>query len=347
MKLEIVETTFSTTDSITIAFKGNKTIDYKPGQHGVFTFDINGEKLTRTYSFHTLGGIDSNLAITIRSVENGKVSNFIRTNKIKEVELETITGSFFLEPSPETKRHLVMLAAGSGITPIMAMIRGVLYKESQSSITLIYSNRNYQRIIFRNELNQLEHEFPNRLKIHHVLTQDENIPADFPVFHAGRLPRLVIRKLIKTIQSQTSYPTEYYLCGPFPFMELIEDSLGSLSIDRTKIYKEHFFIPEARDASIDFSNLPPREILLKLGHEEKLLVVDGGKSILQAALQNNIRLTHSCTEGQCGMCRAYVLNGEVRLRKNHVLTAEELNAGQVLLCQGFPVSDDISIKPIN
>lgn len=348
MKLEIAEITFSAPDAITLRFKGNKKLEhYKPGQHGVFLFDVNGEKLTRTYSFHTVAGIDSDPAITIRAVENGTVSNFVINNRAADVALESISGSFFLEPSPKTKRHLIMFAGGSGITPIMAMIRAALYNEPQSSISLIYSNRNYRRIIFRDELIRLANAFPDRLKIHHVLTENENVPADFPVFYKSKLSRFIIRRLINIIHSEISYNTEYYLCGPHGFMELIGESLNSLDVDSARIYKEHFFIPETIDPCLDFSNLPPREVLIKFSDAEKLLVVNGGKSILQAALQNNIKLTHSCSEGQCGMCRAFLLTGEVRLRKNHVLTDDELKAGQVLLCQGFPVSDNVSVRPIH
>lgn len=346
MKLEIAETTSPTPDSITLRFRSDKIPDhYKPGQHGIFRFNINGEKLTRKYSFHTVAGIDSDLAITIRCLENGTVSNFLVTRKHVDVELESVSGSFYLQPCPGTKRHLVMFAGGSGITPIMAMIRAVLYQEPQSSIALIYSNRSYERIIFRDELTSLANEFSGRLKIHHVLTENESVPAEFSVFYKSRLSRLIIRKLIKMIHSEISYCTEYYLCGPLGFMELVGDALNSLNIDSDRVHKEHFFFPQTSDTSLD--NLPPTEVVIKIGSEEKLVMVEGGKSILQAALLNNIRLTYSCAEGQCGRCRAFLLTGEIKLRKNHVLSDDELKAGQVLLCQGFPVSDNVSVRPIH
>jgi len=348
MKLQIARRTFPTPDSVTLHFRNGKTLQrYKPGQHGVFTFNVNGERITRTYSFHTVSGVDPDPAITIRTVENGKVSTFARSNKIGEVELEKISGSFYIEPSGETQRHLVMFAGGSGITPIMPMIRAVLHKEQPSSISLIYSNRNFESIIFRRELAQLENEFPHRLKILHILTRETNIPPDFRVFCRGRLSRLVLRKLLKAIQSEITHTTEYYLCGPFHFMELIRESLASLNIDSARIHQEDFFIPETSATSLDVSTLLPREVIIKLPDEEKLLFVDAGKSILQAALQSDIKIKYSCTEGQCGMCRAFLLSGEVKLRKNHVLTEEELKDGEILLCQGFPLSDNVSVRPVN
>lgn len=348
MKLQIIERTFPTPDSVTLRFKPDKTLEhYKPGQHGVFTFNVNGENITRTYSFHTVSGFDPDPSITIRAVEDGKVSTFVRSNEIEQVGLEKITGSFYVEPSGETQRHLVMFAGGSGITPIMAMIRAILLNERRSSISLIYSNRDFASIIFRRELAQLESEFPHRLKILHVLTRETNIPADFRVFCRGRLSRLVVRKLLKAIHAEITYATEYYLCGPFQFMELIRDSMTSLNIDSAQIHQENFFIPETSGTSLDISTLLPREVIVKFPDEEKLLLVDAGKSILQAALESNLKVTYSCTEGQCGMCRALLLSGEVKLRKNHVLTEEELKRGEILLCQGFPLSDQVSVSPVN
>lgn len=348
MKLSIVEKSFPTPDSVTLRFKTDNTLDhYKPGQHGVFTFNVNGENITRTYSFHTVSGFDADPSITIRAVENGVVSTFVLSNETEKVELEKVTGSFYVEPSDGTQRHLVMFAAGSGITPIMAMIRAILLNERRSSISLIYSNRDLESIIFRGELAQLESEFPQRLKVIHVLTRETNIPADFPVFCRGRLSRLVVRKLLKAIQAQITHATEFYLCGPFQFMELIRESLSSLNIDSAQIHQENFFIPETSGTKLDISTLLPREVIIKLADEEKLLFVDAGNSILQAALRSDIKITYSCTEGQCGMCRALLLSGEVKLRKNHVLTEEELKHGEILLCQGFPVSDNVSVRPVN
>ena len=174
MKLEIAERTFPTPDSVTLRFAGKKTLEnYKPGQYGIFTFHVDGDKFTRTYSFHPVSDIDSDPAITIRRVGNGKVSTFVHSNTVPQVKLEEITGAFYVEPSQETKHHLVMFAGGSGITPIMAMIRAILEREHQSSISLVYSNRNHESIIFQGELGRLENKFPQRLKILHVLTQQD------------------------------------------------------------------------------------------------------------------------------------------------------------------------------
>ncbi len=236
-----------------------------------------------------------------------------------------------------------MFAGGSGITPIFSMIRSLLYGEPRSTVSLIYSNKTYHKIIFNRELNTLQAEFPKRLRVYHVITQDDNIPAEFPVFYKGRLSKLIAKKILKTILAEANYHVEYYLCGPHSFMQLIEEVIRSVSEDHLKIHKEHFFIPN-QEPVFDPTVFPDREIILHVKNEERLLTVKSGKSILQASLESGIQVPYSCIEGQCGTCRAKLISGEVKLRKNHILTEDELKDGQILLCQGFPASDGITIR---
>jgi ring-1,2-phenylacetyl-CoA epoxidase subunit PaaE len=318
---------------------------YKPGQHGVFSFSVGENNLTRTYSFHTSPHVDDEVAITIRAVEGGLVSNFLTNTSPDRIQisLEKIEGGFTLEPSQDVKRHLIMFAGGSGITPIFSMVRSLLHNEPSSTVSLIYSNKTYNKIIFNKELQTLEAEFPTQLKVYHVITQDENVPADFPVFYKGRLSKLIVKKIIKTILAEVSYHVEYYLCGPYLFMQLIEETIRVIGAHRPNINKEHFFIPDQTPA-FDPATLPDREIILLIKDMERAITVKSGRSILQASLESGIQVPYSCTEGQCGTCRAKLIGGEVKLRKNHILTDAELNDGQILLCQGFPVSDGITIK---
>lgn len=346
MELQIIRISKPTEDSVSLWFKReSKLINYKAGQHGIFSLTVGDIKVTRTYSFHTSPYVDDEVAITVRAVEDGLVSNFLANaspDKI-QLELEQISGEFTLVPSQDVKRHLTMFAGGSGITPIFSMIRTLLHDEPRSTVSLIYSNKTYNKIIFNKELQRLEAEFPSRLRVYHVITQDENVPADSPVFYKGRLSKLIAKKIIKTILTEVNYQVEYYLCGPYLFMQLVEETIRSISADRLNINKEHFFIPD-QTLAFDHTAFPDREIILLVKSEEKALTVKRGRSILQASLESGIQVPYSCTEGQCGTCRATLISGKVKLRKNHILTEEELRDGQILLCQGFPVSDGITIK---
>lgn len=345
MKLEIVSKSRPTSDSVSLYFKKPKELDkYKPGQHALLSFRINEQLFKRTYSFHTLYEMDEHLGITVRAVEGGIVSNYLQNvNGNSEIHLDGISGDFTLQSAPDIRRHVIMFAGGSGITPIYSMLKEALHNEPMSTISLIYSNKIHSRIIFKDELSTFEKKFPERLKIFHILTQEENVTSEVPVFCRGRLSKLITKKLLKSILAENNSGVEYYLCGPYPFMQLIEETIRGLMPDETKIFKEHYFIPE-QTSGFDYTTLPQREVIIQTQDEEKLLIVPSGKSILQAALENKITLPYSCTEGQCGRCRACLVSGEVKLRKNHILTEEELKEGQILLCQGFPISEGVTIK---
>jgi ring-1,2-phenylacetyl-CoA epoxidase subunit PaaE len=345
MQMQILRTEKTTTDSISVYFKRPENFKgFKPGQHGLFSFQINGASIARTYSFHTAPH-EELLGITVRSVADGIVSNYLLNAKDSlTIDLQEVSGNFTIEPSSEIKRHLIMFAAGSGITPILSIIKSVLRDEPRSTISLIYSNKSYDRIIFKNELHQLEDRFPERIKIHHVLSQSENLPADFPVFYKGRLSPLITKKVIKGILAERDYRPEYFTCGPESFMDLVSTTVRAIGSGRPGVRKEVFFVPSKKMDFFDFSSLRDQEIIVDTNGEETLVIVKGGKSILQACLEQGIKLPFSCTEGQCGTCKARLISGEVKLRKNHILTGEELNQGQILLCQGFPLSDGVTIK---
>lgn len=131
--------------------------------------------------------------------------------------------------------------------------------------------------------------------------------------------------------------------GPHALMAILASTIRAIDPGRPRVKREIFYVPSKKNP-FDFSTLSDREISIQTQGEEKLVIVKRGQSILQAALEQRIKVPFSCTEGQCGTCRAKLLSGEVKLRKNHILTDEELNEGQILLCQGFPVSDGITIS---
>lgn len=320
--------------------------DYKSGQYGNFSFSIGQERINRTYSFHTSSLTDEQLAITIRSVKDGKVSNYLLSaGKETDVELLDVGGQFFVEPSQNGKRHLVMFAGGGGITPIMAMIRTVLHAEPESIVSLIYANSSYDRIIFREELRELEHQFLTRFNLLQVISSPSNLPDHFPVFYQGRLSKLITKKVVKNLMVSNPLPTEFYLCGPHAFMTMIEDSLKTMTIDSNVIRKENFFIPNAA-GEFDVSMLPSTEVIVRWNGFDRLVPVSTGVSILDGAMKAGITLPHSCKEGACGSCRAQLISGDIKLRKNHILSEAELGQGQVLLCQGFPASHNVVVQPL-
>lgn len=342
MYLKIIRTKTVAENAVSIYFEKPDAFAVKAGQHGLFSFSINGERFKRTYSFHTAPD-ESELGITVRAINNGIVSNFLQNIRpANSIQLEAIGGSFTLEANSTQKRHLIMFAAGAGITPIFPMIKTLLVHEPQASLSLIYSNKNSHRIIFRDELHSLQAAFPDRLKVYHVLTQPESAPADFSIFYKGRLSLLITRQILKKIRSEVENSIEYFACGPNDLMDIVERAIRTVD-PVASLQKEVFFTGNAQ-TEFDFDGLVDREIILHVGGDEKLVIVKRGQSILQATREHNISVLFSCTEGQCGTCRAKLISGDVKHRKNHILTLDELNAGYILLCQGFPVSDGVTIR---
>lgn len=346
MKLKIVNRTYPTIDSVSLTFlKPFSNFFYHAGQHANFTFTINGVATSRTYSLSSSPDFDTDLTITVRLVKDGLVSSLLVSNRIDEIELNDVGGKFFVIPSKNKKRHLIMLAGGSGITPVISMIRTILKNECESSISLIYSNRSYDSILFRDEISRLSKKYSNSFHVYHVLTQQHDSPPDFPVFFKGRLSKLILKRLLKNIAVQIPVESEYYMCGPFGFIQLGDETLKAMDVSASKIFSEVFYTPELPDTS--FLYLPGQEVILDMKDGERLLDVKMGQNILEAALSENITLAHSCKQGLCGVCRAVLISGEVKLRANHVLSEDEINSRQILLCQSFPFTNDVTVKPIN
>lgn len=345
MNLQITGFTHATPDAVTIRFKGpDNAIQYKAGQHGSFTFKIADQEYTRMYSFHTSPRIDDDLAITVRAIDGGIVSTHLVKdgNASIDVKLNGVYGDFFVEPRENSERHLIMFAGGSGITPIISMIRTVLHHEAGSVVTLVYSNRNRSRIIFEQELTELENTYSGRLNVLHVLS-DEPESDNHNVFYRGQLSRLIAKKIIKQARESVDLLSEIYVCGPFGFMQLVEEAALALGIDQQFIFKEHFFIP-SETANNDWLNLPSRKVIVKREGIEQTVEAGAGKSILQAALESGMQMSFSCTEGQCGLCRAWLHSGKVLMRKNSALSEKEIEDGQVLLCQSFPETDNVVVE---
>lgn len=347
-KSQIKRVGYPATDTITLYLDQIGGLgSYLPGQHLMVSCQLNGQRLTRTYSLCTSPEIDSEAAITIRRIPEGKLSGYLvdQAKQGMELEIDGPFGGFTTKPDPEKERHLILLAAGSGITPLFSILRSILYREPRSHISLIYTNRSFDRIIFYQQLQELEQQFSKRFRIYHALSNSENLPEDLTPFYKGSLSRLVLKKQIKTLLEEGQQFPEFYLCGPAGFMQIAEEAIVSLGIAPENIFKEHFFLPEAKPET-DFSSLPERVVRIDWQERKYPVVVPGGKSILQASLEEGILLPHSCQEGQCGLCRSRLIKGEIKMRHNFILDSEELAAGQVLLCQGFPLTDDVEVQPI-
>jgi len=324
----------------------NELSSYKPGQYLSLSALVDNDLESRSYSINTSPFQDDDVAVTFRVIPGGKFSKYLTENAREGlmVALDGPFGDFTLVPSHGAKKHYAFFAGGSGITPIVSMIRSVLYNEPDSIISLVYANRRFNKIIFREEIEILTKVFEERFFVYHAISETDDIPTDFNTFYKGRLSKLITKKLVKDLMSKSESQIEYYMCGPFGFMEMITESLVSLNVGAEYIHKEYFYVPHSSNV-VDFNSLPTTEVIIRWKDQDRLVEVAPGESILQSALSSGINLPHSCKAGQCGMCRSLLISGEVEMRKNHILTPDEMKDGQVLLCEGFPTSNNVVVIP--
>lgn len=346
LNLKVKEVVKETEDAVTLVFeKPVDPVSYKSGQFLTLIIPINGEKLRRSYSLCSAFGVDEEMAVTVKRVTHGKVSNFVADNLHANTLIEVMQpmGNFVFQPDYHKKRDIVLLGAGSGITPLMSILKAALNQEPQSNVYLVYGNRNENSIIFKNQINSLKQEHGERLKVIHVLSQPIN-PGTVP---SGRLNRSLIIKLLESFNSLSKEKAEYYVCGPEGMMDEALEALKILNVHNEQIHKESFITSgaEAKSGQVVPENQSgPKEVTIIYQGSEYKVTVPEGKSILQSALDEDIDLPFSCQSGLCTACMGKCTSGKVHLEEQDGLSENEINAGFVLTCVGHPVTGDVVIE---
>ncbi|MCF6404839.1 iron-sulfur cluster-binding domain-containing protein [Chitinophaga filiformis] len=334
-----------TENVVTIVFntEGHPLV-YKPGQFINVTLVIDGVSVTRSYSLSSLPDKDLQPAITVKKVPGGIMSSYIVDNadQIKNWQVTGPFGSFSPTSDTYNADHVVLLAGGSGITPLFSIGRSLIDKSTTTSITLVYSVRSKDEIIFRQAIEDWAIQHPERVKIHYAISQpgDSNIQATSII--KGRINKLVSRKLIKSAVGDTLDAAHYFICGPSGLMNMHKDMLGAQQVPDDNIYME-WFSPEPAADQVD---LPAemQEVLLHFYEQSNLLEVHPGKTILTAALEEKIPLPYSCKVGTCGVCAARITSGKVNMVSNYALRKADLEAGLILLCQSYPLTEDVTVE---
>jgi ring-1,2-phenylacetyl-CoA epoxidase subunit PaaE len=290
---------------------------------------------------------DKELCVTVKRVANGKVSNYLNDNLRIGQELEVMEpmGSFALDLRP-VQRHVILIGAGSGITPLMSIAKAVLRMESSSIVSLLYGNRNQESIIFKTALEEMQQQYAGRFRVMHVLSQ----PSTGWTGLTGRLNRSLAIKLINELPKLDVYRTDYYLCGPVGMMEEMEQALGLLYVPKEKIHKESFA------AAVEATPKPAEKVeetdgtiktqivtIIYEGSEYKVKV-EPNQSILDAGLDMDIDLPYSCQSGLCTACRGKCVSGKVMMEEEDGLSEYEMKEGYVLVCVGHPLTSDVVIE---
>lgn len=309
-----------------------RRIHYEAGQFITLVFTHHHEEIRRSYSLSSSPD-EGLLAITIKRVANGEISRFMLTKVAQGDVLHALepAGRFVLR-HPEEEKDILMFAAGSGIVPFFSQLKFTLARPGKSRIALIYSNAAKDSILFEEDLNKLALQHPERLKIIHLLSSEGN-----------RLNNYTAEKLVRRNLRFGQERAEFYTCGPFEYMRMIQLTLVYMGFRKEQIRKENFVLQTIPVAHTKRS-FPPRNIRIHFQGDEHNITAGENQSILQAALQNNIPLPYSCRTGDCSTCSAICKSGKVEMINNNVLTNADLAAGWVLTCTGHPVSDDVVIE---
>lgn len=345
-KIPIASVNKLTPDSVVVGFavpdKLKDTFAFKPGQHVIVRADINGEDVRRTYSFCSAPN-EGVFRIAVRKIDDGLFSHYANTQlKAGDVlEVSKPLGAFSLDAKPGGT--YVGIAAGSGITPIMSMIRTVLMGDKHSRFFLYYGNRDSEHTMFRAELAALKNLYMDRFSAQMFMTRQA---VDVEFFN-GRINGKKIAHLYKYVFGGLGVDG-YYLCGPKSMVDGARDSLLAAGVAKTNIHSELFFAG-------DTGNVAGRRKLADAPAKAKIQVLmDGRKvdvdyrdehgSILEAVLGAGLDAPFSCKGGVCATCRAQVTDGKVDMAINYGLEPEEIKDGFVLTCQSVPLSDKVSVN---
>lgn len=331
-----------TRDSVRIAlsvpaeFEGD--YEFLPGQHLPFEVTRNGKKIRRTYSI--CSGVDERpLEIGVRIQPGGAFSEFAASQLAIGDTLDAMPpgGRFHAELSRGSARDHLGFAAGSGITPILSIIKSVIENEPGSRFVLFYGNRKQSTTMFVEDLYALKNRFPERLQLHFVFSQEDQ---EFPIA-TGRLDAEKVRELYEHFCKGLD-PAEAYICGPDTMIATVRETLVELGLDTEHIHAERFGIPRKADKAKAVKAADHARVTVIMdGHKKDFEMRRDDDNIVDAAADHGIGLPYSCKGGVCATCRCHVRDGEVTMATNYGLEPWEVEAGFVLACQSRPVSDAV------
>lgn len=323
---------------------------YKAGQYLTLKFDINGKEERRSYSLCT-SPLEDEIGVNIKRVKKGIVSNYINDNLKKgdEVEVMTPDGSFTIETAESKQRDFYFFASGSGITPVISMIKTILEEEPKSTCHLLYGNNNEETVIFSNELDKLSEKYKGQFIYRQTLSQPKRekqggLKGLFSkgkmtwTGWVGRIDKAKVDQFLGAHPKQ-SIEAHYFVCGPGAMIDTIIDHLEGLKIDSKFLHTERFVSSMSSSSSTGVS----AKVKVHLADKEYNIVVPADKTILDALIDEKVDAPYSCTSGACSTCVAKVHSGEVSMDVCYALDDSEVKAGYILTCQARPQSDEVEL----
>ncbi|MFD3000521.1 2Fe-2S iron-sulfur cluster-binding protein [Pontibacter toksunensis] len=356
LNLKVVDIIRETPDAITIHFEHPDKINitYKPGQFLTLILPIDGREVRRSYSLSSTPHEAPRLAVTVKRVDGGLVSNYLveRLQVGQEVKVMEPLGNFCLTCASSNQRQVLLFGAGSGITPLMSILKAVLAGEPNSKVTLLYGNRDEYTVIFKEQLQQLVEENPNRLHVEYIYSQPKH-----DCEYRGRMNQSLILKIMERLQLTRPLETVYFMCGPEGMMQEVQHALNVLHVPAERIFRESFvssklqvqeedLLPQHGTvaSSEDDGEITTQTVTIIYEGAEYTVEVNPDKTILEAALDQDIDLPYSCQAGLCTACRGKCLSGKVHLDESDGLSDAEMEEGYVLNCVGHPLTSNVVIE---
>lgn len=320
---------------------------HRSGQHVSLKVEVDGKTIYRTYSLCVPAG-NGSLELGVRLLPNGLFSQWLQKQQPgQELAVDRPQGLFYLRPLQHGRQRNLFIAAGSGITPVMAMLEDMLVANNEASACLLYANRSFASTMFTGRLMNLKNSYMPRLDVHFFTTREaQRMPWRNTRINAASLELLQEKGILAATDFQ-----EIYICGPLPMMQECKEFFIKQEFAAKRIFTEHFASATPENSLASSAVVAAEEHLepiakIRIIHEGISRDFDYAKqdgNILNAARRNLIELPFSCTHGVCGTCRSKVVDGQVKMARNYALEEEDLNNGFVLTCQSKPVTPQVAL----
>lgn len=346
--LQVSEVRRETMDTVSIAFilldQDKAIFQFTQGQYLTLKTTIEGEEVRRSYSICT-GAQNDDLRVAVKLVAGGVFSTWANQHLKAGDWLEVMPpqGRFFTELLPENQKIYVAFAAGSGITPVMSLLRSTLQQEPKSQFILFYGNRSFDTIIFREQLEELKNLHPDRLSVHHVLSR-ESLGSDL---FKGRLDGAKCQRFGQYFFSPTEVDA-YFLCGPEEMVFSVKETLLAMGAPAKSVHFELFTTAGTQKRKPLVTDTTPSFeaaiTVIQDGAQFDFDLPSVGSTILDAAMRAGADLPYSCKGGVCSTCKARVLEGAVKMELNYGLEPDEVEAGYILTCQAHPTTARVVVS---
>jgi ring-1,2-phenylacetyl-CoA epoxidase subunit PaaE len=344
--LTVKEVIQETPDAVTISFwhPVHQAISYQAGQFLTIISEIGNQKIRRSYSMSSSPHSDAALAVTVKRVPNGIMSNYLN-DYIKAgdaLEVMEPMGHFSPQLVPNQSRHVVLFGAGSGITPLMSIAKSILTIEPNTKVFLVYGNRNQDTIIFKKQLEDLETKYAGRFETHHILSQPQGVWVGLK----GRINEGMTVVLLKQM-GVALQNSDYYLCGPEGMIQEVQKGLRDLSVSTDRIHQELFFsatdVKDHDEPEMEENSLKAQIVTINYEGNVYETEVKPHQTILEAFLDKDIDLPYSCQAGMCTACLGKCTTGKVMMDEEDGLTEKEIQQGYILTCVAHPMSKGVVI----